>query len=185
LITEDAVAPDDRTDHKKRIHNGLLVLSRINGAVLMAAMPLVLLDDLDQADLAATIRRFKISEFTDNPDHKHHVLLTPAQHDYLRGHMKSLEDLSRAIVALIRHVSGQIRQALSVLHDAWAKLPIVAEPKSGGVPMPTGCCWVDGMPHYVSSADCITLQGRWLDPCERKPPSEPKEKEDELLRDDC
>jgi hypothetical protein len=165
-------------DYDKLICEGLKVLFKADAAVLQAAMPLAVLDNLDLSGLITGIEYFTIEV---DDAHQYECWITQPQYDYLNSNenTSSLEALYRAVLKVVANVYNQVAQALRDLAAAWDKPPTASDSSKsgGGVPVPSACCILDGVPNYgMSSSDCTALQGMYRNPCSQgQPPQEPKE----------
>jgi len=162
----------DTIDYDSQIREGLNIVSQSNTAVLLAAMPLDVLDGLSLTGVVTALKEFTI-QF--DKTHKYQGRMTQEHYDYLttKEHLASLEALSKAVIRLLAHISLQIRKALLDLNEAWDK-PATSLKLATGVAVPTACCVSDGQVLYISQASCNTLKGSWRDPCDAKPPPKPK-----------
>jgi hypothetical protein len=180
VLTREHVVTDATTavDYDKLIREGLKVLFKGDAAVLQAAMPLAVLDNLDLSGLITGIEYFTI--IVDDA-HQYECWITQPQYDYLssKENTADLEALYRAVLKVVANVYNQVAQALRDLAAAWDKPPkasVSTNKGGGGVPVPSACCILDGVPNYgMSSSDCTALQGMYRDPCSAIPPQKPKE----------
>jgi hypothetical protein len=165
--------PTNGPDPDPRIKAGLAVLSKANVAVLAAAAPLVLFENLELSKLAEAIKTHRIKF---DKDHTYTGQMTQTQYDYITSkvNMATLEALRLAVFAVVGRVFDQIYATLKDLNEAWGKPPTAPGMYQGngnGIPMPADCCFYDGAAHYgLSSDDCTQMQGRWLKGCVGVPP---------------
>jgi hypothetical protein len=164
-------------DNDKLIRDGLVILAKADAAVLQGALPLAVLENLDLSGLLTGIQHFTLKV---DDAHQYPCWITQPQYDYLssKENTSSLEALRRAVFKVIGNVYNQLKVALQALAAAWEKPPRHSESAkaSGGVPIPSACCILDGVPNYgMSSSDCTVLQGMYRDPCSAIPPQESKE----------
>ncbi len=168
-------------DYDKLIRDGLKLLCRLDETILLAAIPLVVLDKGDVVCLANGITLYEFDVVDNGKHHPYSGRMTKAQAGYLnnKDHLDSLKHFGQAVATVAANVYSQVGAALNDLDKAWdapavGKVARVAgDIGNGGIPLPLPCCCVvDGVSMNNIPADqCIAVfQGVPSDgPCVKVP----------------
>jgi hypothetical protein len=164
------------TDDDKRIRQGLKFLVKADSAVIRAALPLEILEEVpDPLGVGQLLERVHFTV----ERRRYRGRMSKQQYDYLSGKTGSLKEFADAIAKVLIGIDAQVVQALGDLSAALGapaamRRGAVVDGDGIGVPV-TGCCTYDTnlQKEKVSQSFCLGgLQGTWQQgPCTGIPPS--------------